>query len=519
MVLIRYLLIIFLFTLSNVSYGKLECGPGKRLDVQGGSLDGVKTIDQGDLGICYAAAGSLMAAANYNAKVLKSIFKEVDDDRVKGFCPLGMAVSTYMVKGHGSLKYNIESAIGNSLVESGNICDTVNSASSVGLCIDCRDFLKGLNKEVSSAERKKYLLALEKRLFRLIKKLSDDGQLGSFYQSEIGMKKAEELYIKFNRQLCGDLGFLGIAFSGYKNLESFRSTLVRLNPMLYMKDIIQNNCHGGGDIESDYISKCNSLYSPNKSEFKKQLRNSFDNKLDMPIGIEYCSDFLGLERPEQFKSIYYNELTYTNEIFQGSVFNRSVYLKEQYNHHVVGFLNWYSSKIRKKSIQRNYRKIIECMKNRASEISQFRNYVITEKKDYGKVSGNTFYLKWSNDFKKCQRKLGQTIPLENKRYAGHQQNIEDEVEKLDILGEQERACSGHASVIMGKRTCKDSKGKVVFQYLLKNSWGSECLNYNFSSKYSNAECEEGKGNIWLDEKTILNNTIRVSTFDNKTALF
>lgn len=64
------------------------------------------------------------------------------------------------------------------------------------------------------------------------------------------------------------------------------------------------------------------------------------------------------------------------------------------------------------------------------------------------------------------------------------------------------AREGHAALVIGRRW---NAGTHSCQYLVRNSWGTECSQY--PRKISgNGGCEEGLGNIWLDRGALLANT-------------
>jgi hypothetical protein len=59
------------------------------------------------------------------------------------------------------------------------------------------------------------------------------------------------------------------------------------------------------------------------------------------------------------------------------------------------------------------------------------------------------------------------------------------------------SCGGHAVLVIGRR---EVAGKC--QFLLRNTWGPECDHYAAEVQ---DQCEEGKGNIWVDAETLAKN--------------
>jgi hypothetical protein len=59
-------------------------------------------------------------------------------------------------------------------------------------------------------------------------------------------------------------------------------------------------------------------------------------------------------------------------------------------------------------------------------------------------------------------------------------------------------CGAHAVLIIGRRK---NPTTGTCQYLLRNSWGTSCNN-PFST---DVECEQGKGNIWIDANSLASN--------------
>lgn len=66
-------------------------------------------------------------------------------------------------------------------------------------------------------------------------------------------------------------------------------------------------------------------------------------------------------------------------------------------------------------------------------------------------------------------------------------------------GTSKDSCGAHAAVVMGYREC-DHK------ILLRNSWGTECDHY---PEELQSDCEPGTGNIWVDEKKLGENMLRL----------
>lgn len=63
----------------------------------------------------------------------------------------------------------------------------------------------------------------------------------------------------------------------------------------------------------------------------------------------------------------------------------------------------------------------------------------------------------------------------------------------------EKDCYPHASIIIGKREINNT-----IQYLIRNSWGESCYSYSLDW-----QCE--KGNIWVDQKAIVQNIYSLGT--------
>jgi hypothetical protein len=64
-------------------------------------------------------------------------------------------------------------------------------------------------------------------------------------------------------------------------------------------------------------------------------------------------------------------------------------------------------------------------------------------------------------------------------------------------------CEDHAALVIGSRK-NPQTGKC--QYLVRNSWGTAC---EYSKDW---QCDTGKGNLWIDRDTLVNNIYRISYF-------
>lgn len=71
------------------------------------------------------------------------------------------------------------------------------------------------------------------------------------------------------------------------------------------------------------------------------------------------------------------------------------------------------------------------------------------------------------------------------------------------LKDLEESCKGHANLVIGRR-----KSGTKCQYLLRNSWGSDCDSYA-----STLNCENG--NIWIDEEILMKNAISLQEIGPK----
>ncbi|MEK6626224.1 MAG: C1 family peptidase [Bdellovibrionota bacterium] len=478
-----------------------------RLDGSGGSMSNVRTLDQGDLGICYACAASQAAAAKHGST---------------GYCPLSVAADDARVH-----KENITGT--DNALEGSFVCRAINAANKKGYCQSCGPFYEALKRDNGGG--KEFFDAANTYYNAFIQNLKTTtptvwkNLLKNRYASD-----RERIAQEFRLGLCLVTPTTLRSSLVYPVQDVLIRALRANNPGEYFNAMIETTCTERNPAAGGRSPKCKDNDFPTPSKSRSILRNHFTAKTDMPIGMEFCSNMFNVARPEDFQSTYPNS--------SGSMMNFEAYTGA--GDRMKWLLQSFQSKIEKTmdtlraKIERNlilcavsnctdgtvkaktlayFERVQKCFTDHRVQTMRKRNrhsvysqYLDVKKEAIGNPI-STMVGKALTSCKKDLYTLSAALPT-----TGYPQIARNElVQKLQeqiAIAEKERTCGNHAVLLIGTR-CSNNKR----QYLIRNSWGQSCNGYSHDTTQSNSECEASTSTVWVNEEVVINNTYSLNKIE------